>query len=150
MPYPYSYDDEIKETAPRKLQTDRNMWKLVLLDIVTLGLYSVFFFIPFASDLDKIAPDQYHRKTMGYLPAYILSLFTLSLVLVFWFHEISMRVEEALSRRNIDYEFTTGTYWIFYFCGPLMLIGRFIYFHKLCTAMNLLCEDYNKNPTVGE
>ena len=27
--------------------------------------------------------------------------------------------------------------------GSFILVGEFVYFHKLCTAMNLLCEDYN-------
>ena len=67
MPYPYSYDDEEKSRPPQKLPTNRNVWKLVILSILTLGLYSIFFFIPFSFDLDKIAPKSDHSKTTNYL-----------------------------------------------------------------------------------
>ncbi len=144
MAYPYAYDDEIKEVKPQKLKTNRSMWKLVLLNTVTCGLYSIFFFIPFSFDLDKVAPKKDHSKTFNYLFAYIISLFTLSIVLIFWHHEIAKRVEEALREREIDYEFSTGTFWGWYFFGSLIYVGSFVYFHKLCKAMNLLCEDYNK------
>ena len=30
-----------------------------------------------------------------------------------------------------------------YFLGSFIFVGPFVYFHKLCTAMNLLCEDFN-------
>lgn len=76
MPYKYSYDYEEKPYTPPKLQTNRSMWKLILLNIVTLGIYSIFFFIPFSMDPDRIAPKRDHTKTTNYLPAYIVSLFT--------------------------------------------------------------------------
>ncbi len=146
MAYKYHYDDEEKEYKPPKLQTNRSMWKLMILTILTLGIYSIFFFIPFSFDLDKIAPKSDHSKTMNYLFAYILSLFTFSIVLIIWHHLIAERVEEALVKRNINYKFGTNTFWGWYFFGSFILVGPFIYFHKLCKAMNLLCEHYNNNP----
>ena len=148
MPYSYPYDSEEKTYKPPKLQTNRRMWKLMVLNILTLGVYSIIFFIPFSFDLDKIAPKSDHSKTMNYLLAYVLSLFTFSFVLLIWHHEIAVRVEEALKKRNIQYEFETGSFWKWYFFGFFILIGPFVYFHKLCKAMNLLCQHYNDNPTV--
>jgi hypothetical protein len=58
MAYRYSYDDEEKVYTPPKLKTDRSMWKLMLLNILTLGIYSIVFFMPFSYDLDKIAPTK--------------------------------------------------------------------------------------------
>lgn len=82
---------------------------------------------------------------MSYAVAYIASLLTFSIVLAIWFHGLSQRIEEALEERNISYEFRPSTFWGWYYFGSLIIVGPFIYFHKLCTAMNLLCEDYNKN-----
>lgn len=145
MPYKYAYDDSNPKTyRPVQLQTNRKMWKLVLLSILTLGIYSIVFFMPFSYDLDKIAPKNDGTKTMNYIPAYILSLFTFSIVLLIWHHQIASRVEDALSQRGIPYDFGTKTFWGWYFFGMFILVGPFIYFHKLCTAMNLLCENYNE------
>ena len=66
--------------------------------------------------------------------------------MIIWHYQIASRIEQALSERGIAYDFGTSTFWGWYFFGTFILVGPFIYFHKLCTAMNLLCEDYNKNP----
>lgn len=150
MPYSHSYDYEEKTYTPPKLKTDRSMWKLMILNIFTLGIYSIFFFIPFSFDLDKIAPKKDYSRTMNYALAYVISFFTFSIVMIIWHYQIAVRVEEALSRRNIDYDFGTGTFWGWYFFGSFILVGPFIYFHRLCKAMNLLCEDYNANPVEKE
>ena len=148
MAYRYAYDDEEKEYKQPKLQTNRSMWKLMFLSIVTLGIYSIFFFIPFSFDIDKVSPKDDHSKTMNFVFAYILSLFTFSIVLDFWHYEIAGRIEEALSNRNINYNFQTKDFWCWFVLGSLILVGPFVYFHRLCKAMNLLCEDYNENLSV--
>ena len=83
MAYKYQYDSDTDARAykPPRLRTNRSMWKLMLLNILTLGIYGIIFFIPFSFDLDKIAPRKDHGRTMNYLFAYIISLFTFSIVL---------------------------------------------------------------------
>jgi hypothetical protein len=83
-----------------------------------------------------------------YFLAYVLSFFTVNIVLTYWHYQIAARIEDALSRRRISYEFKTSDFWLWYFFGSLVLVGPFVYFHKLCKAMNLLCADYNENPTM--
>ena len=150
MAYKYSYDEQEIKYTPPQLKTNRSMWKLVILTFLTFGLYSIFFFIPFSFDLDKVNPRRDGSRTFNYLWAFLLSLFTASIVLVFWHHEIAARVEDALYKRHIDYEFGTRSFWGWYFFGSFILVGPFIYFHKLCTAMNLLCASYNSNPNIEE
>ena len=140
----YRYDDEEQAYTPAKLKTNRNMWKLMILNILTLGIYSVLFFIPFSFDLDKVAPKRDRSKTMNFLIAFVLSLFTGSIPLIIWHYQIAARVEEALQQCNIDYDFSTSTFWGWYFWGSFILVGPFVYFHKLCKAMNLLCAHYNE------
>lgn len=141
----YDYEAQRKEKAykPAMLKTDRKMWTLMLFNILTLGLYSILFFIPFSFDIDKVAPKRDGGKTMNFLFAYVLSLFTFSVVVDVWHHGIASRIEDALSERDIDYDFGTGDFWGWFIFGSLILVGPYIYFHKLCTAMNLLCESYN-------
>ena len=150
MAYKYAYNDEDreKEYKPPKLKTNRSMWKLMLLTILTLGIYNIIFFIPFSFELDKIAPRRDGGKTMNYLFVWLLSIFTLSIFSMIWHYQIVVRIQNALEERNIDYEFGTGDFWGWYFIGSFIVIGPFVYFHKLCKAMNLLCESYNENPSV--
>lgn len=143
MAYKYPYDEEEKKYTAPKLQTNRSMWKFMLLNTCTLGIYSVIFFIPFSFDLDLVAPKPDRSKTPNYLFAFILSYFTVSIVLQIWLYHITERVEEALDRYKIDYNFGTEDFWKYQIFGQLVLVGPFIYIHKLCTAMNLLCGYYN-------
>ena len=148
--YDYEAQQKEKEYKPVKLQTNRKMWKLMLFSVLTLGLYAIFFFIPFSFDIDKVAPRRDGERTMNYLWAHILALFTFSIVVDVWHFLIAQRIEEALSVRNIDYDFGTKDFWHWLVLGSLILVGPFIYYHKLCTAMNLLCEHYNENSTIKE
>jgi hypothetical protein len=146
MAYKYAYneEEEKKEYKPAPLQTNRKIWKLVILDLLTLGVYGIIFFIPFSFDLDKISPKKDGSKTMSYLFVYLLSSVTFAIILHIWFYQITERVEEALNERGINYDFGTSTFWTWYIAGSFILVGRIVYLHKLCKAMNLLCEDYNK------
>ena len=145
--FPYDYEEQVKYEAP-KLKTNRKMWKVILFSILTLGFYSVIFFSSFASELDLIYPKRDGTKTMDYLIAYIVSFFTCNLVVAAWQHSVSLRIEEALIKRRITYNFGTTDFWAWYVLGSVILIGPAIYIHKMCTAMNLLCESYNENPDI--
>lgn len=144
----FDYEAQLKEKEykPTRLKTDRKMWKLMLFNVLTLGLYNIFFFIPFSYDIDKAAPRRDGERTMNYILAFILSIFTFSVVMLVWHYQIAQRVEEALAQRNIEYEFGTADFWGWYFVGSFVFVGPFVYFHKLCKAMNLICENYNASP----
>ena len=145
MGYHYSYDQEEREYKAPKLKTNRSVWKLIILSLFTFGIYSILFFIPLSFDLDKAAPRRDGKKTMNYAFALILSFFTFSLVIDIWHYQLADRIEDALTERKINYSFGTGDFWGWLVLGSLILVGPFVYFHKLCKAMNLLCEHYNQS-----
>ena len=144
MAYKYSYNDEEVKYQEPKLKTDRNILTYTLLSILTLGIYSIIFYIPFSLDLEKVNPSGTRGKLMNYLSAYLLSLFTFAIVVQIWHYQVAERIEEALDRRRIDYEFGTSDFWKWNILGSLILVGPIIYNYKLFKAMNLLCESYNE------
>ena len=148
MAYPYDLDYEAaaKEKAHKEpvLKTNRRMWKLMLFNILTLGIYSILFFIPFSFDIDKAAPKRDGSKTFNYLFAYVLAMVTGNIAMFVWFFHITQRIEDALAQRGIEYSLSMGDFWGWYVLGSFILVGPFVYFHKLCTAMNLLCADFNE------
>lgn len=148
--YRYDEDEEKKEPAQRKLKTDRSALTLILLTILTLGLYEIFFFIPFSFDLDKAAGKSDNKHTMNYAVAWVLSLFTGGIVLLFWHYSIAGRIKEAIESNKIDCDFGTDTFWKWQILGTLIIVGPFVYAFKLCRAMNLLCADYNEKIENGK
>ena len=65
------YGELIPESTQRKLKTDRKAWKYILLNILTLGFYEIFFFMPMTFEVDKIAPKPDRSKTMNFVFAFI-------------------------------------------------------------------------------
>jgi hypothetical protein len=77
------------------------------------------------------------------LVTFIFSWLTLGIVPLVWSHKISGRIGRELVRRNIRYGFGARTFWLWNVLGSLIIVGPYIYTHKLMSAMNRLARDYN-------
>lgn len=128
-----------------QLKTNRSLLKLILLSIITLGIYGIVVMSAVSTDINTIASKYDGKKTMHYcLVLFIFSWLTLGIVPLVWSHKLSARIGAELNRRGINYSFGAGTFWGWGFFGILILVGPFIYGHKLLKSMNLLAEDYNR------
>ena len=135
------------QTKPAKtLKTNRGALKTILLTILTCGLYSIIFYEKIGQDVNIVATRYDGKKTMNYaLMFFIVGPLTLEIGTLAWFHKLSNRIGDELERRGIDYKFNAGTFWLWNTLGLLLLVGPFVYVHKIAKAMNLLNEDFNIN-----
>lgn len=128
-----------------QLSTNRSLLKFVLLSIITLGIYGIVVMSKVSTDINLIASKHDGKKTMHYcLVLFIFSWLTFGIVPLVWGHRISARIGQELTRRGIDYDFGASTFWLWNILGSLIIVGPFVYTHKLLKSMNLLSEDYNK------
>lgn len=128
------------------MKTNRGLLKFILLSIVTLGIYALIFYSSVSNDINVMASRYDGKKTMHFcLLAFIVGPLTLGIGYWVWYHKISNRIGAELDRRDIEYVFDASTYWLWNILGACIIVGPFIYLHKLCTAMNLLSEHYNIN-----
>lgn len=134
-------------TAPiGKLKTNRGLLKFILLSMITFGIYGLVVMSVISSDINTVASRYDGKKTMHYcLVIFIFSWLTLGIVPLVWFHRLSNRIGCELNRRGIAYSFGAGTYWGWGILGSFIVVGPFIYYHKLFKSMNLICENYNIN-----
>ena len=135
-------------TAPvAQIKTKRGLVKAILLSIITFGIYPLVFYSCIGEDLNQIASRYDGKKTMHYcLLFFLVGPLTLGIGYIVWAHKLSARIGRELERRGIGYSFGAGTFWGWNILGTLLFgIGPFVYLHKLCKAMNLLCADYNVN-----
>ena len=131
-------------TPAAQLKTNRGMLKTILLSLITFGIYGIVVYSGISSDINLIASRYDGKKTMHYcLLFFVIAPITLGIGGIVWCHRISKRIGSELSRRGIAYSFGAGTYWGWGVLGTLIGVGPFIYLHKLCKAMNKLCDDYN-------
>lgn len=139
-------EEQVVNTAPvAQIHTKRGLLKFILLNIITFGIYSIVFYSSISSDINVIASRYDGKKTMHYcLLLFLVAPITFGIAGIVWCHKISARIGNELSRRGIAYSFGAGTFWGWNVLGSFIAVGPFVYLHKLCTAMNLLCADYNQ------
>ncbi len=127
-----------------KLKTNRGLIKYLLLGMITFGIYPLVLMSGISSDINIIASKYDGKKTMHFcLLAFIFAGLTFGIAPIVWYHRISARIGNELARRGIAYSFGAGSFWGWNVLGSFIVVGPFIYLHKLCKAMNLLSEDYN-------
>ena len=139
--------EQTTSTAPiLQLKTKRGLIKFILLSLITFGIYALVFYSRISTDINLIASRYDGKKTMHFcLLTFIVAPITLGIGAIVWNHRISARIGRELSRRGIGYSFGASTCWLWNVLGSLIVIGPFVYLHKLCKSMNLLCADFNVN-----
>lgn len=143
--FPANQDMNYNTQAPvGTLKTNRSLGKFILLSIVTLGIYSIIYYSGISTDINIIASRYDGKKTMHYcLMFFLLGPITLYIFGLVWFNNLSSRIGNELKRRGLNYDFGASDFWLWNVLGSLILVGPFIYIHKLSKAMNLLAQDYN-------
>ena len=136
---------EVRQTgAPRlQLPTDRGLGKMIFLGLLTLGIYPTVIWSRIVTELNIAASRYDGQRTMPYFAACTLAPVTLSIYAWVWMHKFSNRVGAELHRRNIDYSFSAKTFWLWGVLGSLIIVGPFVYTHKLMQSMNRINEDFN-------
>ena len=125
------------------LRTNRGLLKYVLLSLITFGIYGIVVKTHISMEIDTVAAPRDHKSTLNYLlVVLILGPITLGIYTLIWNHQLSNRIGDELKARNLGYEFDAGTFWGWGFFGSLILIGPFVFVHKLLKSMNLINESY--------
>lgn len=137
----------VPSTAPvGQLATNRSLFKFILLSMITFGIYGLVVMSAVSTDINTIASRYDGKKTMHYcLVVFIFSWLTLGIVPLVWNHRLCSRIGAELTRRGISYSFGPSAFWLWGILGCLIVVGPFIYTHKLLHAMNLLSGNYNTN-----
>jgi len=96
------------------LKTNRNIWKFLFLNIVTIGVYNIIMLTVLGQELNTIAGPHDGRKTMHFFLMLLLMPFTLGISLLVWMHKFSGRIAIELKRRNavLPFPFGASTFWL--------------------------------------
>ncbi len=127
-----------------QLKTNKGLLKTILLSMVTFGIYSLVVMSSVSSDINVVASRYDGKKTMHYcLLFFIVAPITFGIGSLVWSHKISARIGAELNRRGVDYSFGAADFWLWNILGSLIVVGPFIYLHKLFKAVNKMNADYN-------
>ncbi len=129
----------------RQLRTNRSLIKYILLSIITLGIYELVMMSHISEEINLVASPHDGKKTMHFcLLFFIFSWLTLGIAPFVWFHRISARMGNELTRRGISYSFGASDFWLWNILGAIIIVGPFVYIHKFLKAQNLINADYNQ------
>jgi uncharacterized BrkB/YihY/UPF0761 family membrane protein len=127
------------------LKTNRSLAKFILLSLITFGIYGLVVMTEISTSINKIASPYDQKKTMHFcLLFFLIAPITFGIGSLVWSHNLSNRIGAELKRRGFNFEFSATTFWLWNILGSFIIVGPFIYSHKLLTAMNMLSDDYNK------
>lgn len=134
-------------TAPvGQLKTNKGLLKTILLSLITFGIYALVVMSAVSNDVNIVASRYDGKKTMHYcLLTFLINPITCGIAGIVWYHKISNRIGAELKRRGVDYKLSASDYWLWNVLGSLIVVGPFIYLHKLLKATNLMNEHYNVN-----
>ncbi len=127
-----------------QLNTNRKLWKYIVFGILTFGIYQLVFWSSLSNNVNFLCSHRDGRRTMHYcLLFFLVGIVTFGIAYIVWYHRVSNRIGRELERRQLPYSFGSGAYWLWNVLGSFIFVGPFIYVHKICKAMNMICADYN-------
>lgn len=80
------------------MQTNRSLIKLILLSIITLGIYALFFWSAYARDMNIVCEGD-GKKTRGILARIVFSILTLGIYDFVWLYGAGDRIAPTASAR---------------------------------------------------
>lgn len=133
-------------SAPKlELPTKRSLCKMIFLGLVTLGIYPMVIWSRIITELNIAASRYDGKRTMTFYGMLMLTPLTLSAYSFVWYHKLCGRISDELQRRGIEYKFGPSVFWLWGVLGSFILVGPFIFTHKLMKSMNFINKDFNEN-----
>lgn len=135
-----------RRIPPRvQLPVKRGLGKMFFLSILTLGIYPTVIWSRIVAELNIAASRYDGKRTVSYFGMLMLAPITLGIFSLVWMHRFCDRIGQELVRRRIDYKFGATTFWLWNVLGSLIIVGPFIFVHKLMKSMNKINADFNVN-----
>ena len=126
------------------LPTKRGLGKMIFLGLITGGIYPTVIYSRIITELNILASRHDGKRTMTFFGMLMLAPLTLGIYPLVWFDGLCDRIGIELQRRGIDYKFGPAQFWLWNVLGAFILVGPFVFLHKLMKSMNLLNQDFNE------
>ena len=124
------------------MKTNRSLLPLILLSIVTFGIYALYFWSKYAEDMNIVCNGD-GKNTRGILARIIFSILTLGIYELVWMYGVGERIAINSFKRNIYCNASGSSVLMWYILGSFILIGPFVAMHKMISGLNALCSNYN-------
>lgn len=128
-----------------KLNSNRNFWLVLLLILVTCGIYAFYIIYAFAKETNIVCKDD-GKKTTGLFLYIVYSILTLGIYGVVWFCKWINRCNAYLSKNGKPegLQLSTFLWTVFLFNGLTLGIMGLVVFAKQLKLQNAVNATYNE------
>ncbi len=129
----------------KTIKDDRSIIKLLLLDIITLGIYEFYFIHKLRKDINELC--LYDEDELSGIGTYILySVFTLGIYQIFYWRRAGEMLAREIRRKNLYADISGGFIMLCFILKYFSFrIATIIGFKKIIDATNELAGEYNRN-----
>jgi hypothetical protein len=121
----------------------RGLAGLIILSIITLGIYGLYWIHKLAKDVNAICEGD-GKKTGGLLKYLLLGLITFGIYDLVWLYMLGDRLQDNGPKYNLTLKESGGAVLLWYILGSFIIIGPFIALHIIIKNTNALADGYNK------
>ncbi len=131
------------------LKTDRSLLIMVLLSIVTCGIYWYIFFYQIVKDINTACEGD-GDETPGLLIFILLSLVTCGIYSYVWYYKVGNRLAVNCGRYGYSVSENGTTVLLWMILGQFVCcIGPFIAWNIIISHTNMICIGYNRAHGIG-
>lgn len=128
-----------QQTPKLQLPVKRGLGKMILLGIVTLGIYPMVIWSRLVGEVNMVASRYDGERSMSYFGMMMLAPMTLGIHSLVWMNKLCRRIGNELNRRSVPYLFGSKDFWLWAFslgllnsictgvCSALLAIGSELY-----------------------
>lgn len=122
----------------------RSLLTVILLSIVTCGIYGIIFWYNYAEDMNRVCNGD-GKETKNYIIVILLSFITCGIYGLIWQYGVGNRLQENAPRYGMNFSENGTTVLLWQIFGSMLCgIGPFIAMHILIKNMNLVADRYNQ------
>ena len=134
--YSYSYNDG-------QLKSDRSVWLYILFNLLSCGLYGLYFIYDLAKDVNIICRDD-GENTPGLIVYILLCILSCGIYNVYWQYKLANRLMNNAYRYNVSITEGGTAVLLWQILGYLTCqLASFYAIHILIKNTNLLANEYN-------
>jgi drug/metabolite transporter (DMT)-like permease len=129
-----------------RVKNDRSLLAYILLNIVTCGIYELYFIYSVARDVNRICTPEDRQNTAGLLMFILLTLLTCGLYPYYWFYKLGDRIaSDARGQFGIEIKENGTTLLLWMVLGAFVCnLLTFVAYYFLINNLNALASAYNE------
>ncbi len=127
-----------------RIRNDRSIWTMILLDLITFGFYSFFFYHGIVKDVNTICEED-GKRSPGVFMYIILTILSCGIYNILWWCNMHDRMRAIAKKKNIIIEQTTSGLMLLHI-GAYFVMGilSLVAIHKFLGTLNDMATAYNR------